>query len=163
MTDDALAAWMALAYRSALASPEQLRRAHEGPRVDDFPADVVAREARDLEALHDLGVRVLTVADDEFPDRLRADGPIVLQVAGRAALLEEEGVAILAGARRLEDLERRAVVVLSKGMLQAKTLLRALHEPIRDGTIALVSAEPPRAAWGPVRDRRRDDLCRRLR
>ncbi|MHC4550329.1 MAG: hypothetical protein ACYTEZ_16285 [Planctomycetota bacterium] len=158
------AAWMALAYRSALSHAERMRIATgPGPDPDAFPADVLEREAGDLEQLRDLGVRVLTLADPEFPERLRDEGPIVLQVAGRPALLDEEGVECLAGHRQLEDLDQRTVVVLSKGMLHAKTLLRALHDPIADGTITLVSAEPPRATWSPLRDQRRDELAKRLR
>jgi hypothetical protein len=52
--------------------------------------------------------------------------------------------------------------VLSKGLLHAKTLLRQLHDELADGQVALVSAESPRAAWGPIRDRRRDELVRRV-
>jgi len=126
---------------------------------------VIEHEAADLKALAELGVRVITAKDPEFPQTLRSDeGPYVLQVAGRAGLLGEGGVAWLKGHRPLgELLERgeRAVVVLSKGLLNAKTLLRQLHEALADGQVALVSAEPPRAAWGPVRDVRRDELVRR--
>ncbi len=158
------AAWMALAWRSGLGHAERMRIAvGPGPDPEALPADVLEREAGDLEQLHDLGVRVLTIQDPEYPERLRDDGPLVLQVAGRPALLEEEGVEVLAGHRDLQDLDQRTVIVLSKGMLKAKTLLRALHEPIRDGTITLVSAEPPRAAWSPLRDQRRDALAARLR
>ena len=158
------AAWMALAYRSGLSHAERLRIATgPGPDPEALPADVLEREAQDLEQLHDLGVRVLTLKDPEYPAKLKDDGPLVLQVAGRPALLEEEGVECLAGHRKLEDLDRRTVIVLSKGMLQAKTLLRALHDPIQDGMITLVSAEPPRATWSPLRDQRRDELARRLR
>ncbi|MFI5404011.1 MAG: hypothetical protein ACHQ1G_13815, partial [Planctomycetota bacterium] len=62
-----------------------------------------------------------------------------------------------------ETLERgeRAVVVVSKGLLNAKTLLRQLHDALEDGQVAIVSAEPPRGTWGPVRDTRRDELVRR--
>ena len=160
-------AWLALAYRSAQPSAELWRIAlGPGPDADAFPPDVLEREADDARALRDLGVRLLTCADAEYPARLRdATGPILLQVAGRAALLEEEGVTVLAGHKRLGevlDAGDRAVVVLSKGMLKAKSLLAALQEPIADGMIALVTAEPPRAVWGPIRDRRRDALCRTL-
>jgi hypothetical protein len=168
-----LAAWMALAYRSALPTAEQLRIVFEdGPDPDRFPPDVLAKEAADLAALDDLGVRVLTVHDDEYPEQLRdEDGPLVLQVAGRAALLDEEDVEVVAGYRgkpgerlmELLDSGSRAVVVMNKGMLKARTLLRALHEPIENGSVALVSAEPPRASWGPVRDKNRDALAARLR
>ncbi|MHC4137032.1 MAG: hypothetical protein ACYTDU_14770 [Planctomycetota bacterium] len=158
------AAWMALAYRSGLSHAERLRIAlGPGPDPEAVPADVLEREAGDLEQLKDLGVRVLTLKDPEYPARLRDDGPLVLQVAGRPALLDEEGVACLAGHRDLQDLDQRTVIVLSKGLLKAKTLLRALHEPIRDGTITLVSAEPPRATWNRLRDQRRDELAKRLR
>lgn len=162
------AAWMALAWRSALPTAEQVRVAlGEGP--SGFPPDVIEREETDLHALEELGVRVLTMADEEFPARLR-DGPVVLQVAGRASLLNEEGVEVYSGYRGKEgarlmeaiDAGSRAVVVLNKGMLKAESLLRALHEPLSDGCVALVSAEPPRASWGPVRDVRRDELARRL-
>jgi predicted Rossmann fold nucleotide-binding protein DprA/Smf involved in DNA uptake len=164
-----LAAWMALAYRSALPTAERLRAADDGGI--EFPDDVIAREEADLAALSDLGVRVLTVRDDEYPARLRGDdGPLVLQVAGRAALLEDEGVEVVAGYRGREgqrlmellDAGGRAVVVMNKGLLRAQSLLRALHEPLENGSVALVSAEPPRASWGPLRDRNRDALAARL-
>ena len=158
------AAWMVLAYRSGLSHAERMRIAvGPGPDPESLPDDVLEREAKDLERLRDLGVRVLTLADPEYPTRLRDDGPLVLQVAGRPELLEEEGVECLAGHRELQDLDQRTVIVLSKGMLKAKTLLRALHEPIADGTITLVSAEPPRATWSRLRDQRRDALAERLR
>jgi hypothetical protein len=86
-------------------------------------------------------------------------------VAGSVGLLGQNGVRWLAGHRGLrEALDRgeRTVVVLSKGLLHAKTLLRQLHDELADGQVALVSAEPPRAAWGPIRDRRRDELVRRV-
>jgi hypothetical protein len=163
---------MALAYRTPMASAELQRIAlGEGPKAEDFPPEVYEREAEDLGALKVLEVRLLTLADPEYPERLRGDeAPILLQVAGRVSLLEEEGVELVAGyrgkgGRQLQEaLDRgdRAVVVLSKGMLCAKSLLRALHEPIADGSVALLSAEPPRASWGPIRDRNRDALLRAL-
>jgi predicted Rossmann fold nucleotide-binding protein DprA/Smf involved in DNA uptake len=166
-----LAAWMALAWRSALPSAEQHRIAlGPGPDAASFPGDVLAREETDLAALRDLGVRLLPVTDPDYPARMRDDGPVLLQVAGRAALLEEEGVTYVTGIRGAQgeklmetlDTGGRAVIVLSKGMLKAKSLLRALHEQLRDGAVALVSGEPPRAAWGPVRDKRRDALHAQL-
>lgn len=167
------ALWLAFAYRS-LRSEEERRdeAARAGPDPAEFPAPVIERERADAKELEDRGVRLLPISDEDYPGRLRATGePILLQVAGRAALLEEEGVLYLAGARGASaaalseaiDGGRRCVVVLSKGMLRAESLLRALAEPIADGTVALVTAEPPRASWGPVRDRRRDALLRILR
>lgn len=167
-----LRAWMALAYRSALGSAEAVRIAlGPGPDPGSFPPDVLEREGEDLARLEELGVRLLTIADEEYPGRLRGeDAPLLLQVAGRVSLLEEEGVEFVAGhrgaaAQRLvETLDSggRAVVLLSKGMLKSRSLLRALHEPIEDGSVALLSAEPPRASWGPVRDQRRARLHARL-
>ena len=167
-----LAAWMALAYRTPMSSAELQRIAlGEGPRAEDFPQEVYEREAEDLRSLEELDVRLLTLADAEYPERLRGeDAPLLLQVAGPVSLLEAEGVEFVAGyrgkgGRRLQEvLDRgdRAVVVLSKGMLNARSVLRALHEPIADGSVALLSAEPPRASWGPVRDRNRDALIRAL-
>ena len=166
------AAWLALAYRSALPTAEALRIAlGSGPDPSAFPPSVLEAEQRDHDALVELGVRVLPIADPEYPKRLRAaDGPLVLQVAGRVSLLEDEGVPVLRGYRgaagqqlaELLDSGGRAIVVLSKGLLKAKSLLRALHEPLADGAIALVTAEPPRASWGPLRDRNRDALAARL-
>jgi len=168
-----VAAWMALAYRCPLPSAELERIAlAEGPRPEMFPPEVLAREEEDRRALADLGVRLLTLRDDDYPPRLRGAGaPLVLQVAGHASLLDEDGVAVLAGHRgpageQLADAVdggSRAVLVLAKGMLKARSLLRALHEPLADGSVALVSAEPPRASWGPARNLRRDALCRALR
>jgi len=148
------AAWMVRAYRGALAAPE-----------------LVEREQEDLDALAELGVRVLTPSDEGYPPRLADEDTIVLQVAGRPSLLHEEGVEIVAGhrgaaAQRLVEVldgGGRAVMVVSKGLLQARTLLRALGEALRDGSVAVVSREPPRATWGPVRDRRRDALAGLLR
>lgn len=166
--DVALAAWMALAYRTAMGPAEALAIAlGGGPDAAAFPPELLEREAEDLEALRALGVRLLTIADPEYPARLReGPAPLLLQVAGRAALLGDEAVEVLAGHKRLPgvlDAGHRAVVVLSKGMLRARTLLRALAEPVEDGAVALVSAEPPRATWGPVRDRRRDALVQALK
>ena len=99
-----------------------------------------------------------------------SQGPVVLQVAGRADLIDEDGVEFIAGsgakgrqalAERIES-GSRCVVVLSKGMLKAKSMLRALHEPLEYGQMALISAEPPRAAWGPIRDSHRDQLLAML-
>jgi predicted Rossmann fold nucleotide-binding protein DprA/Smf involved in DNA uptake len=162
-----LAAWLALAFRTALPSAEVTRIANgDGPKPEDFPGNVIEHEAEDLRALADLGVHVITVQDPEFPAKLKGDdGPYVLQVAGRAGLLGEGGVKWLAGHRPLgEALERgdRAVVVLSKGLLNAKTMLKQLHDSLEEGQIALVSAEPPRAAWNRLRDQRRDELVRRV-
>jgi hypothetical protein len=158
------AAWMTLAWRTPLSDAERLAIATEGgPDRDALPADALEREAGDLEKLEDLGVRVLTLEDPEYPERLREEGPLVLQVAGNADLLEDDDVECLSGHKHLRDLDQRAVIVLSKGLLKAKTLLRTLHDPIRDGTITLVSAEPPRATWNRLRDRRRDELAQRLR
>ena len=41
-------------------------------------------------------------------------------------------------------------------------LLRALHESLENGSMTLLSAEPPRATWGPVRDSHRDQLISML-
>jgi predicted Rossmann fold nucleotide-binding protein DprA/Smf involved in DNA uptake len=163
-----LAAWLALAFRTALPTADAARIAFgEGPKAADYPPAVIANEVEDLRALEQLGVRVITVRDPEFPEKLRSDeGPYVLQVAGPARLLVDRAVKWLAGHRALgEVLEKgdRAVVVLSKGFLSAKTMLRQLHDAIEEGQVALVSAEPPRATWGPVRDTRRDELARRMR
>ena len=90
------AAWLALAYRSMLPAAEQRRIAlTDGP--GDFPAAVMAREAEDVQELQGLGVELVTVRDPDFPERLRQDGPIVLQVAGRAGLLGEQGVEPVGG------------------------------------------------------------------
>jgi hypothetical protein len=160
------AAWLALAFRTALPAAEAARIAFgEGPKPSDFPPTVIENEVKDLNALDALGVRVITVKDPEFPGKLKGDdGPYVLQVAGRVGLLGEGGVKWIAGQRPLgEALDRgdRVVVVLSKGLLHAKTLLRQLHEALEDGQVALVSAEAPRASWGPLRDKRRDELVQR--
>ena len=161
-----LSAWMAQAYRSAVPLPPGA-----APDPDAFSADVLEREAADLHALEDLGVRVLTILDDAYPERLRGDGaPLVLQVAGRTALLHDDGVTVFAryrgdeGAHLADTLDSggRAILVLSKGMLKAGSLLKALAQPIADGSLTLISAEPPRASWGPVRDRRRDAIRRSL-
>jgi predicted Rossmann fold nucleotide-binding protein DprA/Smf involved in DNA uptake len=167
------AAWLALAFRTALGSADALRIAlGPGPDPSAFPAEVLQQEAWALGELDDRDVRVLTIRDPDYPGRLRGDGaPLVLFVAGRVALLEEEGVSWFGrfrgeeGERLAETLDAggRAVLVLSKGLLRADSLLRALTEPIENGALALVSAEPPRASWGPARDRRRDLLLARLR
>ncbi|MHC4955061.1 MAG: hypothetical protein ACYTGZ_14370 [Planctomycetota bacterium] len=166
------APWLALAFRSGMSDADKRACAlGDGPQPWDFPEDVLERESEDAAALEDMGVRLLTLADPDYPSRLlMAMGPVVLQVAGRADLVDEENVAFIPGSGAKgrqaiqEHLESgdRAVVVLSKGMLKAKSMLRALHEPIDNGTIALVSAEPPRAAWGPVRDANRDLLLAAL-
>ena len=157
------ARWISLAFRSGLSDDEKRARAEAG----DFPNLVEMRDLSDLRELEELGVRLLTLEDDEFPDRLRQEGgPLIVQIAGSTHLVDADGVRFLPGsgakgrAAIAEAIESgdRFVVVLSKGMLKARTLLKALREPIEDGTAALLSAEPPRAAWGPVRDANRDRL-----
>ncbi|MHC4819897.1 MAG: hypothetical protein ACYTF8_17775, partial [Planctomycetota bacterium] len=98
------AAWMALAWRNTLSQAERTEIAlGPGPDPEALPADVLKREAQDLEQLQDLGVKVLTLKDPEYPTKLKDDGPLVLQVAGSPQLLEEEGVQYLSGHRNLKD------------------------------------------------------------
>jgi predicted Rossmann fold nucleotide-binding protein DprA/Smf involved in DNA uptake len=172
MEREDLAAWLALAFRSGLPEAERRRIAlGGGPDPRAFPAAVLAREAEELRALDALGARVLPIVHPDYPGRLREEeGPLVLAVAGRVDLLSRGGVSWFGrlrgapGERLMETLAEgaAAVVVLAKGMLAARTLLRALHEPLDDGTVAVVSAEPPAAAWGPARDVSRDRLLSAL-
>ena len=166
------AAWLALAYRSGMSDSTKREVAlGPGAHPDDYPGDVIERELGDVRALADLGVRLIPITDPDYPERLlMAQGPVVLQVAGRADLIDEEGVEFIAAsgakgrqalAERIESGDR-CVVVLSKGMLKAKSMLRALHEPLENGTMTLLSAEPPRATWGPIRDSHRDQLIAML-
>lgn len=161
------APWIALAYRSGLSDSEKRQRAEAG----DLPNLFEMNDLADLRELEEMGIRLLTLDDDEFPDRLRCEnGPVIVQVAGRADLIDQEGVRFLPGSgakgkqaiAEALDAGDRMVVVLSKGMLKARSLLRALAEPIEDGMVTLLSVEPPRAAWGPVRDANRDLLLARL-
>jgi len=162
------AAWLALAFHTPLAPGEAVRIARQGgPDPADFPEELLEREACDLAGLEELGVKLLTPDDPEFPAWLLEGGVApVLQIAGRLSLLEAEGVETFTsirkeqGARLMDLLDSggRALLVLSKGMLKARSLLRALAGPIADGAIAVVSGEPPRASWGPIRDKRRDRL-----
>lgn len=173
MEPDDLVAWMALAWRSPRGSGE--RRAIAlggGPAAGDFPRAILENERADLAALEAMGVRLLTILDEEYPAHLRErEGPLLLQVAGRPSLMAEDRIAVLEGARgaaaeslmEVLDSGGHAVVVLSKGLLMARSLLRALQEPLLDGSVALVSAEPPRASWGPARDRRRAEFAAALR
>ncbi len=164
---------MALAYRAPLPAAARREVAlGAGPASVPFSPEVLQREQEDLLALQDLGVRILTLPDQDYPDRLRRheDPPLLLHVAGRHSLLVEEGVRFIAGVRGQagaalhEALETgsRAVVLLSKGMLRARNELRGLGQAIEDGSIAVLSAEPPRAAWGPARTKRCRALCRAL-
>lgn len=166
------AAWLALAYRSGMSDSVKREIAlGPGAHPSDYPEDVIEREAEDARALADLGVRLIPITDPDYPERLlMSQGPVLIQVAGRADLIDEEGVEFIAGsgakgrqalAERIESGDR-CVVVLSKGMLKAKSMLRALHEPLDNGTITLLSAEPPRATWGPIRDSHRDQLIAML-
>ncbi|MFB3066892.1 MAG: hypothetical protein ACE10D_10320 [Planctomycetota bacterium] len=78
--------WMALAYRAPLPAPARLDVAlGSGPDSVPFPPEVLQREQEDLLALQDLGVRVLTLSDEDYPDRLRRqeDPPLLLHVAER--------------------------------------------------------------------------------
>lgn len=162
------AAWISLAFRSGLSDAEKRARAEAG----DFPNVVELKDLSDLRELEQLGVRLLTFEDDDFPERLqREDGPLLVQVAGRAELIDQEHVKFVpgSGAKGKEAIAAgleagdRMVIVLSKGMLKARAMLKALHEPIEEGSVALLSAEPPRAAWGPLRDANRDRLLQSLR
>ena len=166
------AAWLALAYRSGMSDTTKREIAlGPGAHPDDYPADIIEREAEDARELAEMGVRLIPITDPDYPARLlMAQGPVVLQVAGRPDLIDEEGVAFLPGsgakgrqaiAERMDSGDR-CVVVLSKGMLKARSTLQALHEPLENGSTTLVSAEPPRAAWGPVRDSHRDQLISML-
>ena len=155
------AGWLTLAYRSGLSDEEKRERALAG----DVPDHAEDKDLAAIGQLEEFGVQLLTL--DEMPERLQFDGgPVVVQVAGRAELIDEEGVRFLAGSGAKGraaiadalDSGDRIVVVLSKGMLKAKSLLSALREPIEFGSVALLSAEPPQATWGPVRDANRDQL-----
>ena len=161
------AAWISLAYRSGLSDAEKRAAAEAG----EFPNLVEMRDLSDLRELKELGVRLLTLQDEDFPDRLRHEGgPLIVQVAGRIDLIDDEGVRFLPGSgakgrqaiAEALDAGDRMVIVLSKGMLKARTMLKALHEPIDEGSVTLLSAEPPRAAWGPIRDANRDRLLATL-
>jgi len=162
------AAWLALAFHTPLAPGEAERIAREGgPDPANFPEELLAREAEDLAALEALGIKLLTPDDPEFPARILEGGAApALQIAGRVSLLDAEGLETFTsirkqqGARLIDLLDSggRALLVLSKGMLKARSLLRALAQPIADGSLAVVSGEPPRASWGPIRDARRDRL-----
>jgi hypothetical protein len=161
-------AWMALAWRSGAPAEERWRVASgAGPREEDFPEAAIARCRAELVELAARGVRIVRAADAEFPDEWRLPrGPLALQVAGRPALLREpeaawfSGVRGAEGARLADRLDRGglACVLLAKGLLRAQAELSAFAEPLSDGSLALVSAEPPRAAWGPVREARRKAL-----
>lgn len=167
------AAWMALAWRSGAPAAERWRVASgAGPREEDFPDATLARCREELSALAACGVRIVGARDAEFPERWRVpEGPLALQVAGRPALLREAGASWFSGARgaegaRLADLLDRgglACVLLAKGLLRARAELSAFAEPLADGSLALVSAEPPGASWGPVREARRKALLALLR
>ncbi|MGQ0613649.1 MAG: hypothetical protein ACT4PV_07935 [Planctomycetaceae bacterium] len=166
------AAWLALAFRSPLTLEQKRALAiGAGPRDEEFEPALLEREARDWRALEEQGISLLTIADEAYPERLRAGpAPLLLLLAGRASLLEERDARVVAGVRGaagealMETLDGggRAVAVLSKGLLSARNLLRALHEPIAEGSLLLVSAEPPRAAWGPSRDARRAKIVAAL-
>ena len=140
----------------------------DGPDPDAFAPDVIEREAADAGELDELGVRLIPIASPDYPERLRDGGPVLLQVAGSARLLDDEGVRVFTkvrgpqGQELVDTLEGggRAIVVLSKGMLKARSLLRGMAQYLDDGAVTLVTAEPPRAAWGPTRDVRRDQLGR---
>ena len=92
------ACWMALAFRSAHSGPEKLRIALGGELDEEmFPREVLDGEQADYEAMTESGIELLTLADAEYPGRLRGeDAPLVLQIAGHKSLLNDEGVRILA-------------------------------------------------------------------
>ncbi|MFQ5845253.1 MAG: hypothetical protein ACE5JG_09730, partial [Planctomycetota bacterium] len=153
MSGPALSHWMALAYRLPVTAQERREIAlGPGPDTLDFPPDILARERQDLEALEELGVALVTLRDERYPARLRDldDPPLLLHVAGRPELLSEDGAGLCAGVRdpalhEALDAGSRTVLLLSKGMLKARNLVRGLSEPIADGSLAVLSAEPPRA------------------
>ncbi|MEM8882968.1 MAG: hypothetical protein AAGD14_02775 [Planctomycetota bacterium] len=164
---DTRPAWLTFAYRSGLSDHEKWARGH----TSLLPAEPEARDVEAVAALDELGVHLLHRENPDFPTRLAyEDGPIVVQVAGNPELIDDEDVRFVPGSGKLgrqaieEGLEAgdRMVLVPSKGMLKARTMLKALAERIEEGQVALLSAEPPLAAWGPVRDSHRDQLIHRL-
>ena len=64
---DERAAWLALAYRSGLSDADKQAIAlGVGPETDDFPSDIIEREEEDVAALDVLGVRLITLEDEEY-------------------------------------------------------------------------------------------------
>ena len=161
------AGWLTLAYRSGLSDFDKQDRAERG----EVPNHAEDRDLAAIVALEELGVRLISLDEDDFPERLRFEGgPVLAQIAGRVDLIDMENVRFLGGtgakgrqaiADALEAGDR-IVIVLSKGMLKARSMLSALAEPIEDGSVTLLSVEPPQATWGPVRDANRDQLIARL-
>ncbi len=157
------AGWLTLAYRSGLSDFDKQDRAERG----EIPDHAEDRDVAAVLALEELGVRLISLNEDEFPERLRFEGgPVLAQVVGCVDLIDTDEVKFLGGtgakgrqaiADALEAGDR-IVIVLSKGMLKARSMLNALREPIEDGSVTLLSVEPPQSTWGPIRDANRDQL-----
>ncbi|MDJ0970990.1 MAG: DNA-processing protein DprA [Kiloniellales bacterium] len=132
------------------ALPELARRGGRRRPVRLCPPDEAERQ---LDALEDLGARVLTLADPEYPLALAAidDPPPVISVLGDAALLTRRAVAVVgarnasANGRRFAkqlaaDLGRAGLVVTS-GL--ARGIDTAAHEGALDGgTVAVLAGGP---------------------
>lgn len=95
---------------AAGSAREALRRARHDGAVE--PADNQAWAAEQLARARQLGIRLLTLYDADYPELLRRipDPPVVLFVRGRIELLHAPGVAIV-GSRRCssygKDVARR--------------------------------------------------------
>ena len=99
------------------------------------------RAERILESCYRLGIRILTIQDTEYPDRLRNiyDPPLLLYIQGRMPLFDEEVAVAVVGSRRCTPYGVSAAEQLSYGMAkQGALILSGLARGI--DTAALVGA-----------------------
>jgi DNA processing protein len=138
VTDDALAALVALARRVGLDSPglaEEIEHAEPHDALlralqtgqpsqtslfEDDPEPLLADAHRELEHWRAEGLWVLTVLDDEYPHNLRAvhDRPALLFVAGELTRGDDRAIAVV-GSRDASDTQREAAAAIARDLVAA--------------------------------------------
>lgn len=168
---DTRISWVALSLSNQLVDvKERIRGA--GPTLFessvvpdcDVPGASRTEAERVIERAVELGVRVVTYPDDEYPDHLRdvALPPPVLYAVGDLALLKRPCVAIV-GSRRCSAYGRWAARTLARGLSHAGVCVvsgmafgvdAAAHEGALDGpggTIAVLGGGPERPSPASLR------------
>ena len=96
------------------------RRCMEALKEKSFDAAEIT-----LEACYRLGLRILTIRDTEYPDRLRNiyDPPVLLYVRGRLPLFDEEAAIAMVGTRKCTPYGVASAEKLSYAMAKQGALI----------------------------------------